>query len=76
MSTHPLARRRERFTLEAREPLRVLGERIGQDLDRHLTTEAGVGGAIDRAHAPFANLRGDVVHAKAGAGSEAQVAAV
>ena len=65
-----MIQRRERlgFALKAREALRVLGERIGQDFDRHLAAEAGVGGAIDLAHAPFTDLRGDFVDAEAGAG--------
>ena len=71
-----MVQRRERlgFPLKAREPLGVLGERIGQDLDRHLAAEAGVCGAIDRAHPALADLRGDVIDAEARAGSEGQTA--
>jgi len=46
----------------------------GQDLDRHLAAEAGVGGAIDRTDVPVTDLRDDVADAEAGAWSNGQVA--
>ena len=53
-----------RFALESRQALLVLGERCGQDLDRDLAPELGVGGAIDLAHAALAQLGGDLVGAQ------------
>ena len=61
---------RLRFALEAGEALRILRERLGQHLDRHLAPERGVGGAIDLAHAAGAEGGEDFVGAEAGAGSE------
>ena len=49
-------RERLRLALEPRQTLRVRGERIGQDLDRDLAAETGIGGAVDRAHAALAEL--------------------
>ena len=40
-----------RLALEARDPVRVGGELGGQHLDRDVTTELGVVGAVDLAHA-------------------------
>ena len=67
-------RKRLRFALEPRQTLRVRGERIGQDLDRDLAAETGIGGAVDRAHAAFADRRNDFVDAESGAGTESQIA--
>ncbi len=39
-----------RFAMKAREPIRVAGERIRQDLQRDVATELGVAGAIHLAH--------------------------
>ena len=60
-----------RFALEAGEALRVGGEGDREDLDRHLAPELGVGGAIDLAHAAFAQLGADLVGTEAGAGGGA-----
>ncbi len=59
-----------RFALEAREPVGVARERLGQDLDRDVAIELRVARPIDLAHAAFADLRGDFVDAETGAGSE------
>ena len=40
------------FPLEPGEPIRIRGERLGQDPERHLPVELGIGGLIDPAHAP------------------------
>jgi hypothetical protein len=40
-----------RFTLEARQPLGVLTEQLGKDLDGDAAVERGVGGLPDHAHA-------------------------
>ena len=44
-----------RFTPEARQPFRVARHGVGQDLDRHITVELRIAGAIDLAHATGAN---------------------
>ncbi len=41
-----------RLTLEPGQPIRISGKRLGQDLQRHLPVELGIGGLIDLAHAP------------------------
>ena len=64
------------FALETREPIRVSCKRGRQDLDRDLAFEPGVGRSIDLAHAPFADLGGDLVGAETGAGCEGQVTSV
>ena len=45
-------RERLRLALEATQPLLVLGEALGQDLDRDLTPQARVLGPVDLAHPP------------------------
>jgi hypothetical protein len=47
-------------------------EEIGQNLQRDIAIELCVVGAIDRAHPAFADLGGDFVDAKTGAGNEGQ----
>ena len=59
------------FALEARQPLSVLRECLGQDLDRNLAASGGVGRAIDLTHAARAEQRGDFIGAETGAGREA-----
>ena len=54
-----------RFPLEPGEPIRVSGEGVGQDLQRDVTAQLGVGGAIDLAHPAFADEGGHVVMAEA-----------
>jgi hypothetical protein len=49
------------LALESREPLRVAGHRRRQYLDRDLPLEARVGGAIDLAHAAFAEQTENLV---------------
>jgi hypothetical protein len=65
-------RERLRLALESRHALRVVGERVRQDLDRHLAAQDGVGCSIHLAHAAFTDQRGDFVDAETGAGSESQ----
>jgi hypothetical protein len=45
------------FTTKAREPLGIIRERGGQDLQRNVATELGVASAIDLTHAPGADGR-------------------
>jgi hypothetical protein len=52
---------------EARQPLRIVGERRRQYLDRHLAPEAGVLGAVDLAHAALTELGGDAEVGEMGA---------
>ena len=56
---------RLRLALEPGEPLGILRERVGQDLDRHVATERRVARAIDLAHAAGAEGGEDFVRAEA-----------
>ncbi len=47
--------------MEPGEAIRIGGERLGEDLERHLAVQLGVGGLIDLAHAPLADEGGHVV---------------
>ena len=55
------------FALEARQALRVLGERRRQRFDRHLAAEARVVRAVHLAHAARSERCDDLVGADAGA---------
>ncbi len=59
-----------RLALEARQPLRVLGEGSRQELEGHIAVEAGVAGPPDLAHASSAELLGDLVVAQRLAGHQ------
>src|SRR5215467_8239670 len=50
-----------RFALEASHAGRVLCESLGQDFDGDVAVQLGVGGAVDGAHAAFAELGPDPV---------------
>ena len=63
------------FALEAREAIRVAGNRRRQHLDGDRPFQVAVGGAIDLTHTPRTDLRGDVVGTEAGAGRQSQGAA-
>ena len=56
-----------RLSLKPRQPIRISGERLGQDLQRHLAVQLGVGGLIDLPHAALADEGGHVVVGDAGA---------
>ena len=62
------------FTQEAREPLRVVRERLGQDLDRDIPIELGIARPIDFAHASATDRLDQLEDAEVGAGGEGQVA--
>ena len=62
------------FALEAREAIRVAGDRRRQHLDGDRPFQVAVGGSIDLTHTPRTDLRGDFVGAEVRAGSEGQVA--
>ena len=53
-----------RFALEAREPIGVGRERVGQDLDRDVAIQLRVARAIDLAHPAGAERRQDLVGAE------------
>ena len=58
------------FALEALQAVAVVGERRGQQLDRHLAAEAGVAGAIHLAHAPGPERAENLVGAETASGRE------
>ena len=58
------ARHRARLLLESLAVFRVLGEEIGQDLDRHVAVEGGVVRAVDGCHAAAADALHDPVRAE------------
>ena len=62
-----------RFPLEPGEAIRISGEGVRQDLQRDVAAQLRVGGAIDLAHAAFADEGGDVVVAEAGADGQGHV---
>jgi hypothetical protein len=64
-------RQRARFTLEAQEPIRVCGKRLGKYLDGDESAERGNERAIHLAHAAFADLPDDLVDAEATTGGPA-----
>ena len=65
---------RLRFAQEAREPLGVVRERLGQDLDRDVAVQLRIARSIDFAHAPTADGLDQGEDAEARAGGEGQVA--
>ena len=58
------------LALKPRDPLRVGGERIGQDLDRDGAIQRRVPRAVDFTHAAGPERRQDLVRAKACVGGE------
>ncbi len=48
------------------EAVRIVGEGLGQHLQRHVPAERGVAGAVDLPHAAFVNECGHVVVSEAG----------
>ena len=59
--------------LEPGEAIRVGGERLGEDLQRHLALELGISRLIDLPHTPLADEGGDVVMAEARADVQGHV---
>ena len=49
------------FTLESRHSVGITGESSGQDFDRDLAAQLGIGGAIDGPHAALTELGGNAV---------------
>src|SRR2546422_2197926 len=58
------ARGRQRFLLEAVQPLGIVGKAGGQDLDRDLALQPWIGGAIHLAHPARPERRDDFVGAE------------
>ena len=67
-----MIQRREdlRFTLEARESFRIVGDYRQQDFDRDLSMQLRVAGTVHGAHSPGAERGRDLVRAEAIAGSQ------
>src|ERR1700682_5132436 len=61
-----------RFAREPREAVRVVRERVRQDLERDIASEFRIAGAIHLPHSPFADRGEDVVDAEAHAGGQGQ----
>ncbi len=51
------------FSLEPAHSLGIGGKLLGQDLQRHVPVQLGIGGAVHLTHAPLANLLNDFVMA-------------
>ena len=62
--------------VETSQPIRILRERLWQNVDRDVPTEYRVARAIDLAHAATAKQCQDFVSAEAGAGAEGQLVGV
>ena len=62
-----------RLSFKAPEARGVLGERVGQDLDRDLTTQRRVRRSVHLPHSAFADRRDDVVDAESRAGGQGQL---
>ena len=60
-------REQARLALEAVHPIAIGREGRRQDLDGDVATEFAIAGAVDLAHAAFAQLRGDLVIGKSAA---------
>ena len=63
---------RLRFARETRHAPRIIRERIGEDLERHVTIELRIVRAIYLPHAAGTEYTNDFVHAETGAGCEGQ----
>ena len=51
-----------RFPLKSGEPIRIVGNRLRQDLQRDLAVELRIGGAVDLAHPTLADQGGDLLN--------------
>ncbi len=58
------------FTLKAGKAIRIVGECLGEDFQRHVPIQLGITSAIHLAHTALADLGGDGIRAEGGAGSE------
>jgi hypothetical protein len=57
-------RQRPGFTLETRQPVGIVRDRVGEDLDRDLAAEVGIGRAPHLAHAAGADLGSHFIRAE------------
>jgi len=53
--------RTTRVPLESGQPFRIIGKRVGQDLNRHVAIQFGVARAVDLAHVTLADRRQDFI---------------
>jgi hypothetical protein len=60
--------------VEAGDPIGILRDSVGQDLQRDVMPKLAIAGTVHLAHASFADRRDDFVDAEARAWSEAKVA--
>ena len=56
-----------RFALEPGEPVRVGGQRVGQDLERDIALQLAIAGAVNFSHTPRSQGRANFVRAEVGA---------
>src|SRR5262252_3763961 len=61
-----------RFATETSDPVAVERERVREDLQRDVTIELRIAGAVDLAHSTHADLSGDLVRTETSAGGECQ----
>src|SRR5207237_367637 len=54
------------FANEPREVVGIIGQGVGEEFDRDVAIQLGIGGAVHRAHAAFSELRCDLVVANGG----------
>ena len=64
-----------RLALEAGQAIGVLGDLVGEDLDRDLAAQAGVAGAVDLPHAAGPEEVDDLVRPESGSGQKRHVRA-
>jgi hypothetical protein len=67
-------RERLRFAREARQPLRIVCECLGQDLDRDVAIQLGIARAKHLAHPAFTDPGSDFVDAETSARGKRQAA--
>ena len=61
------------FPLEPRQPLGVLGDRLGKDFDREVPVQLGVARSVDLPHPSGAEGRENLVGSEASAGDQSQI---
>ena len=58
------------FALESREPFRVSGDKVGENLDRDVAIQPCIARAVHLAHAPGAKGRKDLVWSESNSGGK------
>jgi hypothetical protein len=61
------------FTMEARQPIRIVGEMFGKDFDSDRSSEASVGSLVDLAHSARTDLADDLIWTQARARGKRQM---